>query len=58
MTRPLHILVAHNVPNTRTGGMSRIMSFVHDQVERDGDLFSPTLSLRQKLPDIRALAAA
>lgn len=34
--RPLRILVAHNVPRSRTGGMSRIMGFIHDHVEAAG----------------------
>ena len=34
--RPLRILVAHNVPRARTGGMSRIMGFIHDHVEAAG----------------------
>lgn len=34
--RPLRILVAQNVPNTRTGGMSRMLSFIHDEVARKG----------------------
>lgn len=34
--RHLRILVAHDVPHTRTGGMSRMLTFIHDQVERDG----------------------
>jgi glycosyltransferase involved in cell wall biosynthesis len=33
---PLRILVAHNVPRARTGGMSRIMGFLHDEVEAAG----------------------
>ena len=32
MKRPLRILVAHNVFGKRTGGMSRLMGFVHDQL--------------------------
>ena len=36
MRRPLRILVAHNVSGQRTGGMSRLMSFVHDEVARKG----------------------
>jgi glycosyltransferase involved in cell wall biosynthesis len=32
----MKILVAHDVPRSRTGGMSRIMSFVHDEVEQAG----------------------
>src|SRR5579864_1287 len=31
MDHSLRILVAHNVSKSRTGGMSRMMSFVHDQ---------------------------
>jgi glycosyltransferase involved in cell wall biosynthesis len=34
--RPLRVLVAQNVPNTRTGGMSRMLGFVHDELTRDG----------------------
>jgi glycosyltransferase involved in cell wall biosynthesis len=34
--RPLRILVAHNVARARTGGMSRIMGFIHDRVEAAG----------------------
>src|SRR5579859_7217189 len=30
-SRPLRILVAHNVPRARTGGMSRLMGFIHDR---------------------------
>ena len=33
----MRILVAHNVPRARTGGMSRIMGFVHDEIARDGN---------------------
>jgi glycosyltransferase involved in cell wall biosynthesis len=36
MSRRLRVLVAHNVLNNRTGGMSRLMGFIHDRVERDG----------------------
>jgi glycosyltransferase involved in cell wall biosynthesis len=36
MKRPLRILVAHNVSGKRTGGMSRIMGYVHDQVVQAG----------------------
>jgi glycosyltransferase involved in cell wall biosynthesis len=36
MKHPLRILVAHNVSRQRTGGMSRLMSFVHDQVALAG----------------------
>jgi glycosyltransferase involved in cell wall biosynthesis len=36
MKKSLRILVAHNVPRQRTGGMSRIMGFVHDQLVRVG----------------------
>jgi glycosyltransferase involved in cell wall biosynthesis len=32
MSRALRILVAHNVPKKRTGGMSRLMGLLHDQV--------------------------
>jgi glycosyltransferase involved in cell wall biosynthesis len=35
-SRPLRILIAHNVPRARNGGMSRIMGFIHDQVEAAG----------------------
>jgi len=35
-TRPLKILIAHNVPAARTGGMSRTMSFIHDQLAQAG----------------------
>src|SRR5262245_29227400 len=34
--RPMRILVAHNVPRARNGGMSRIMGFIHDHVEAAG----------------------
>jgi glycosyltransferase involved in cell wall biosynthesis len=34
--RPLRILVAHNVPRGRTGGMSRMMGFIHDRVAANG----------------------
>jgi len=34
--RPLRILVAHNVPRARTGGMSRLMGFIHDRVVQAG----------------------
>lgn len=34
--RPLRILVAHNVPRARNGGMSRLMGFIHDHVESAG----------------------
>ncbi len=34
--RPLRILVAQHVPGTRTGGMSRIMGFIHDRVAARG----------------------
>jgi len=30
--KPLRILVAHQAPRARTGGMSRLMGFIHDQV--------------------------
>jgi len=33
---PMRILVAHNVPRARNGGMSRIMGFIHDEVEAAG----------------------
>src|SRR5215471_11985343 len=36
MKRPLRILVAHNVSSKRTGGMSRLMGFAHDQVVQAG----------------------
>ena len=32
----MRILVAHNVPRARTGGMSRIMGFIHDEIAREG----------------------
>jgi glycosyltransferase involved in cell wall biosynthesis len=32
----MRILVAHNVPRARNGGMSRIQGFIHDQIERCG----------------------
>lgn len=32
----MRILVAHNVPRARQGGMSRIMGFIHDVVARAG----------------------
>ena len=32
----LRILVAHNVPAQRTGGMSRIMGFIHDRLAEHG----------------------
>ena len=32
----MRILVAHNVPRARTGGMSRIMGFIHDRVVEAG----------------------
>jgi glycosyltransferase involved in cell wall biosynthesis len=34
--RPLRILVAQNLLHNRTGGMSRMLTFIHEQVERDG----------------------
>jgi glycosyltransferase involved in cell wall biosynthesis len=34
--RPLRILVAHNVSRERTGGMSRLMSFIHDHLVHAG----------------------
>ncbi len=36
MNKSLRILVAHNVSRQRTGGMSRIMGFVHDELLRAG----------------------
>jgi glycosyltransferase involved in cell wall biosynthesis len=36
VARPLRILVAHNVPRARTGGMSRLMGFIHDRVRARG----------------------
>jgi glycosyltransferase involved in cell wall biosynthesis len=36
MERPLRILVAHQAPRARTGGMSRLMGFIHDQVSLAG----------------------
>lgn len=38
MSKSLRILVAHQVPSDRTGGMSRIMGFIHDHVVRAGHL--------------------
>lgn len=35
-TESMKILVAHNVSSSRTGGMSRIMGYLHDEVERRG----------------------
>ncbi|MDQ3168772.1 MAG: glycosyltransferase family 4 protein [Acidobacteriota bacterium] len=32
----MRILVAHNVPRARNGGMSRIMGFIHDEIAREG----------------------
>jgi len=32
----MRILVAQNVPLARTGGMSRMLGFIHDEVARDG----------------------
>jgi glycosyltransferase involved in cell wall biosynthesis len=32
----MRILVAHNVPRTRNGGMSRIQGLIHDEIERRG----------------------
>ena len=32
----MRILVAHQVPRARTGGMSRLMGFIHDRVEAAG----------------------
>jgi bifunctional non-homologous end joining protein LigD len=45
----------------RTGDASKLVFSPEralERVERQGDLFAPVLSLRQKLPDIRALFAA
>ena len=39
MSHMLRILVAHNVPRARTGGMSRIIGFIHDRMVRDGHTF-------------------
>jgi glycosyltransferase involved in cell wall biosynthesis len=36
VARPLRILVAQNVPRARTGGMSRLMGFMHDRVAARG----------------------
>lgn len=36
MKRPMRILVAHNVPRRRNGGMSRIMGFIHDHLVSAG----------------------
>lgn len=36
MKRDLKILVAHNVPYARTGGMSRTMGLIHDELVRGG----------------------
>lgn len=36
MTSNLRILVAHNVPRARSGGMSRIMGFIHDRLVAQG----------------------
>lgn len=36
--RPLRILVAHQVPRARVGGMSRIMGFMHDEIAGAGHL--------------------
>ncbi|HEV3330664.1 MAG TPA: glycosyltransferase family 4 protein, partial [Bryobacteraceae bacterium] len=33
---PMRILVAHNVPRGRNGGMNRIMGFIHDEIEAAG----------------------
>ena len=33
---PMRILVAHNVPRGRNGGMNRIMGFIHDEIESAG----------------------
>src|SRR5262245_64940963 len=35
-TKPLRILVAHNVSSARNVGMSRLMGFVHDVLESRG----------------------
>jgi glycosyltransferase involved in cell wall biosynthesis len=35
-TRSVRILVAHDVPRARTGGMSRIMGFIHDRIAARG----------------------
>lgn len=32
----MRVLVAHNVTRARTGGMSRIMGFIHDRIAADG----------------------
>jgi glycosyltransferase involved in cell wall biosynthesis len=32
----MRILVAHQVPGARTGGMSRLMAFIHDRIESAG----------------------
>ena len=34
----MRILVAHNVPSARTGGMSRMMGFIHDRMVVDGHI--------------------
>jgi glycosyltransferase involved in cell wall biosynthesis len=34
--KPLRILIAHQVPAVRNGGMSRLMGFIHDQLETAG----------------------
>lgn len=36
MKRSIRILVAHQVPSARNGGMSRIMGFIHDQLVAAG----------------------
>ena len=36
MSKRKRLLIAHNVRRARTGGMSRIMSFIHDQFEAEG----------------------
>ena len=36
MKRAMRILVAHNMPRTRTGGMSRIMGLIHDEIIKAG----------------------
>jgi len=33
---PMRILVAHNVPRGRNGGMNRIMAFIHDEIKAAG----------------------
>jgi len=34
----MRILIAHNVPKSRTRGMSRLIGFIHDRVARDGHI--------------------